>query len=115
LQRILSATVKIYNAVFRRLFRFGAALLESRRSRQGLEGTGSTVIDDPATSMALWFRASDAQGPQLGVFAAVLAPGTKDALQFLMTRAITHMKAFTAALESMGKPTFSIGIAPTAV
>jgi Mn-containing catalase len=41
--------------------------------------------------------------------------GTKDALQFLMTREITHMKAFTAALESMGKPRFSIGkIAPTA-
>jgi Mn-containing catalase len=40
--------------------------------------------------------------------------GTKDALQFLMTREITHMKAFTAALESMGKPRFSIGaIAPT--
>ena len=30
--------------------------------------------------------------------------GTKDALQFLMTREITHMKAFAAALESMGKP-----------
>ena len=42
-------------------------------------------------------------------------PGTKDALQFLMTREITHMKAFTAALESMGKPAFSIGqIPPTA-
>ena len=41
--------------------------------------------------------------------------GTKDALQFLMTREITHMKAFAAALESMGKPHFSIGkIAPTA-
>jgi Mn-containing catalase len=41
--------------------------------------------------------------------------GTKDALQFLMTREITHMKAFTAALESLGKPPFSIGrIAPTA-
>ncbi|MBR0883755.1 Mn-containing catalase [Bradyrhizobium japonicum] len=40
--------------------------------------------------------------------------GTKDALQFLMTREITHMKAFSRALESMGKPTFSIGrIAPT--
>ena len=40
--------------------------------------------------------------------------GTKDALQFLMTRGITHMKAFSLALESMGKPTFSIGhIAPT--
>ena len=35
--------------------------------------------------------------------------GTKDALQFLMTREITHMKAFSAALESMGKPPFSIG------
>jgi Mn-containing catalase len=40
--------------------------------------------------------------------------GTKDALQFLMTREITHMKAFAAALESMGKPAFTIGrIAPT--
>ena len=28
--------------------------------------------------------------------------GTIRALQFLMTREITHMKAFTAALESMG-------------
>src|SRR5436305_6074849 len=42
-------------------------------------------------------------------------PGTIDALQFLMTREITHMKAFTAALESLGKDRFSIGrIAPTA-
>src|ERR1700687_4615889 len=41
-------------------------------------------------------------------------PGTKDALQFLMTREITHMKAFALALESMGKPAFSIGrVAPT--
>ncbi len=38
--------------------------------------------------------------------------GTKDALQFLMTREITHMKAFTLALESMGKPRFSIGKIP---
>jgi hypothetical protein len=34
--------------------------------------------------------------------------GTKDALQFLMTREITHMRAFTLALESMGKPPCSI-------
>jgi len=41
--------------------------------------------------------------------------GTKDALQFLMTREITHMKAFAAALESMEKPPFSVGrIAPSA-
>src|SRR6187200_3071640 len=40
--------------------------------------------------------------------------GTKDALQFLMTREITHLRAFTLALDSMGKPPFSIGkIAPT--
>jgi Mn-containing catalase len=40
--------------------------------------------------------------------------GTKDALQFLMTREITHMRAFTLALNSLGKPAFSIGkIAPT--
>ena len=33
-----------------------------------------------------------------------------------MTREITHMKAFTAALESMGKAPFSIGkISPTPV
>ena len=36
-------------------------------------------------------------------------PGTIDTLQFLMTREITHMKAFSAALESMEKPPFSIG------
>jgi Mn-containing catalase len=41
-------------------------------------------------------------------------PGSKDALQFLMTREITHMRAFSLALESMGKPPFTIGkIAPT--
>ena len=40
--------------------------------------------------------------------------GTKEALQFLMTREITHMRAFTSALETMNKPAFSIGlIAPT--
>jgi Mn-containing catalase len=39
-------------------------------------------------------------------------PGTIDTLQFLMTREITHMKAFTAALESMGKARFSIGRIP---
>ena len=39
-------------------------------------------------------------------------PGTKDALQFLMTREITHMKAFMAALDSMGKPALSIGKIP---
>lgn len=39
-------------------------------------------------------------------------PDTIDALQFLMSREITHMKAFTAALESMGKPQFSIGAIP---
>ena len=38
--------------------------------------------------------------------------GTKDALQFLMTREITHMKAFTAALQSLQKPRFSIGKIP---
>ena len=43
-------------------------------------------------------------------------PGTIDTLQFLMTREITHMKAFAAALESMEKPPFSVGrLAPTPV
>jgi Mn-containing catalase len=37
-------------------------------------------------------------------------PGTIDALQFLMTREITHMKAFSAALESLEKKPFSIGM-----
>lgn len=42
-------------------------------------------------------------------------PGSKQALQFLMTREITHMRAFSAALETMNKPKFAIGtIAPTA-
>src|SRR5437763_3631044 len=39
-------------------------------------------------------------------------PDSIDALKFLMTREITHMKAFTAALDSMGKPPFSIGRIP---
>jgi Mn-containing catalase len=38
--------------------------------------------------------------------------GTIATLQFLMTREITHLKAFTAALESMGKSPFSIGAIP---
>src|SRR5581483_9977395 len=39
---------------------------------------------------------------------------SQEALQFLMTREITYMRAFSAALESMEKPPFSIGtIAPT--
>ena len=41
--------------------------------------------------------------------------GSKDALQFLMTREITHMKAFMLGLESLGKGPLEIGkIAPTA-
>src|ERR1700761_6793059 len=36
--------------------------------------------------------------------------GSRQALQFLMTREITHMRAFSAAIESMEKPAFSIGI-----
>ena len=39
-------------------------------------------------------------------------PGTTDALQFLMTREITHMKAFALALESLKKPPFMIGRIP---
>lgn len=38
--------------------------------------------------------------------------GSKEALQFLMTREITHMKAFMAALESMGKDPLQIGEIP---
>lgn len=41
-------------------------------------------------------------------------PGSIDALQFLMTREITHLKAFSAALETLEKSPFSIGrLAPT--
>jgi Mn-containing catalase len=39
-------------------------------------------------------------------------PGSVDALQFLMTREITHMKAFMAALDSLGKDPLSIGQIP---
>lgn len=39
-------------------------------------------------------------------------PGTKDALQFLMTREITHMKAFMLALDSLGKNPLEIGEIP---
>lgn len=38
--------------------------------------------------------------------------GSKDALQFLMTREITHMKAFMAALESLGKDPVEVGQIP---
>ena len=38
--------------------------------------------------------------------------GSKDALQFLMTREITHMKAFMKALESIGKDPLTIGKIP---
>lgn len=40
--------------------------------------------------------------------------GTKESLQFLMTREITHLKAFSAALDSLGQDRFTIGmLAPT--
>lgn len=38
--------------------------------------------------------------------------GTICTLQFLMTREITHMQAFTAALDSIGIHRFSIGTLP---
>jgi Mn-containing catalase len=42
-------------------------------------------------------------------------PGSIDTLQFLMTREITHMKAFSAALETLEKNPFAIGrLKPTA-
>ena len=39
-------------------------------------------------------------------------PGTKDALTFLMTREITHMKSFGAALESLEKGPLEVGELP---
>lgn len=39
-------------------------------------------------------------------------PGSRDALQFLMTREITHLKAFSAALDSLGQDRFQIGMLP---
>ncbi|MEK6259966.1 MAG: manganese catalase family protein [Planctomycetota bacterium] len=39
-------------------------------------------------------------------------PGSKEALQFLMTREITHLRAFMQALESLGKDPLSIGAIP---
>src|SRR5436190_1594738 len=38
--------------------------------------------------------------------------GTRDALQFLMTREVAHMKAFGVALETMHKPRFMVGRLP---
>ncbi len=38
--------------------------------------------------------------------------GSREALQFLMTREITHMKAFMKALESLGKDPLSVGQIP---
>lgn len=39
-------------------------------------------------------------------------PGSRDALKFLMTREITHLKAFGAASESMTKGPLEIGQMP---
>ena len=39
-------------------------------------------------------------------------PGTKQALQFLMTREITHMRSFMQALDNLGKHPLSIGLIP---
>ncbi len=39
-------------------------------------------------------------------------PGSKDALTFLMTREIAHMKSFMIALESLGKDPLEIGQLP---
>jgi Mn-containing catalase len=39
-------------------------------------------------------------------------PDTKDALQFLMTREITHMNAFMLALENLGKEPLEVGAIP---
>ena len=38
--------------------------------------------------------------------------GSQEALQFLMTREITHLRAFMQALESLGKDPLSIGVIP---
>jgi Mn-containing catalase len=38
--------------------------------------------------------------------------GSREALQYLMTREITHMKAFMTALDSLGKDPLSIGKIP---
>src|SRR6187551_862951 len=38
--------------------------------------------------------------------------GTKEALQFLMTREITHLRAFMQALDSLGKDPLEIGKIP---
>src|SRR3954465_1572376 len=38
--------------------------------------------------------------------------GTKEALQFLMTREVTHMRAFMQALDYLDKPELSIGAIP---
>ena len=39
-------------------------------------------------------------------------PGTRDALQFLMTREIAHLKAFSFALDLLGIPRFQVGSLP---
>jgi Mn-containing catalase len=38
--------------------------------------------------------------------------GTKEALQFLMTREITHMRAFMQALDSLGLDPLAVGLIP---
>lgn len=39
-------------------------------------------------------------------------PGTKEALQFLMTREITHMRAFMQALDSISEDPLAVGMIP---
>ena len=70
-----------------------------------------------ANNVDIFYRMPSATGKtfQMG---EVIKMGTKgqgrsiDALQFLMTREITHMKAFMAALESLGMGPLEIGKRP---
>ena len=95
-----------------------AAALVTRRPDDVAADAPLLVVPDTLealTRLGLAARARATATRGVAVTGSVGKTGTKDALQFLMTREITHMKAFAAALESLEKPPFSIGrIAPSA-
>jgi Mn-containing catalase len=67
-------------------------LLPTKKSRSAAEARAKIVYERP--------------------FNFTTDAGTKEALRFLMTREITHMKAFMLGLESLGKVPLSIGQSP---
>ena len=87
-----------------------ASIFSTRRATPGPPTTSRSRASLTLTCAAI---SLPKPGRKSSTSASSISAATRgqDALQFLMTREITHMKAFAAALE---KPAFTIGkIAPT--